>query len=500
MSKVALKIFVTVALLLTMALGASAQIKPAAGKPVNGGGQLKPSAEQMKELKAAMDEVQKALKGGDADKIKEAKNNLIKLTDKYYGIPSDNLSEEPYYDPDVDGEGSTGPSDKDPKKVRTRLGEKAFFDPTDGTTPSIPWLASSKMHEIMGHGSQAAAGNWYEDDKGTAIQEVEAYDVELKNAERTGISQGEIDELKKRRKEWYDQLNEANQKKVDKGDYTLALLPPTGNSKTALAGKPSVFVAGEVYADEIATATVRGPRTLEGNVITTEIAGQTGEAKTDKRGGAALNLPDSLKKLTSATVATIRVLDSTGKEVARTQTRVLPGPAPDVVSRPVINSIPADLRRGDVVTIPGRSLGPDCQMIVGNQIQETLSASVNEVTSYVDTPQLGSQDAWVRNPYGESKSFECNVYSFEVSAPRTTIRKGEDLTATATFQSLRPGSEIRFKNTTPEIVTMNVAGAQTAGNEAVLVVRNPNGTIPVNLKGLNSGAFSISYEVVPPKK
>ena len=50
MSRVALKIFVTVALLLAMALGASAQIKPAAGKAVNGGGQTKPSAEQMKEL------------------------------------------------------------------------------------------------------------------------------------------------------------------------------------------------------------------------------------------------------------------------------------------------------------------------------------------------------------------------------------------------------------------------------------------------------------------
>ena len=235
-------------------------------------------------------------------------------------------------------------------------------------------------------------------------------------------------------------------------------------------------------------------------MITTEVSGQTAQARTDDRGGAFLNLPDSLSKLTSATVATIRVLDSTGKEVAHTQTRILPGPAPDVVDRPNVNDIPSNLRRGDVVTIPGQSLGPECELIVGNQIQETLAASANEMTAYVDTPTLGAQDAWVRNPYGESKSSECNVYSFEVSAPRTTIRKGEDLTATAQYQSLRPGTEVRFTNNTPSVVTMNVAGARSTGNEAVLVVRNPNGTIPVNLKGLNSGAFSISYEVVSPQK
>jgi hypothetical protein len=139
-------------------------------------------------------------------------------------------------------------------------------------------------------------------------------------------------------------------------------------------------------------------------------------------------------------------------------------------------------------------------MIVGNQVQETLAVSANEVTAYVDTATLGNQDAWIRNPYGESKSFETNVYSFEVSAPRTTIRRGEQLTATAQYQSLRPGSEIRFKNNTPEVVTMNVAGARSSGNDAVLTVKNQAGTIPVNLKGLNTGAFSISYEVVPPEK
>ncbi|HLG18043.1 MAG TPA: hypothetical protein VJH03_26615 [Blastocatellia bacterium] len=486
MLRVALKLFAVVGLSLAVAFGASAQVKP--------------SAEQMKELQQAMDEVQKALKDGDAAKIKDAKNKLIQLTDKHYKIPSGNLSEEPSYDPDVEGEGETVRAGDDKKKVKTTIGEPAFFDPTDGKTPSIGWLASTKIHEIGGHGAQAADGKWYTDDKGAAINEIEAYDLEIKNAETTGLSKGEIDELKKRRQEWYDQLNEANKKKIDKGDYTLVLLPPAENSKTALIGQPAIFVSGEVYADEVATTTVRGPRTLEGCVVTTEVAGQTAEAKTDQRGGALLSLPDSVARLTTATTAIVRVFDSTGKEIARTQTRVLPGPAPDVVSRPIINDIPTDLRRGDVVTIPGSSLGRQCDVVVGNQIQETLASSVNQVTAYVDTPKLGPQEAWVRNPYGESKSFETNVFSFEVSAPRTTIRRGEQLTATAQYQSLRRGSEIRFKNNTPGVVTMNVAGARTAGDEAVLTVRDPNGSIPVNLRGLSAGAFSISYEVVHPPR
>ena len=468
--------------------------------PLVAAGQTKPSAEQKKELDKAMGEVQKALKAGDADKIKEAKDELIKLTDKYYKIPQDNVGAEPAYNPDEDDFASSGRNKKNKKKVDVSIGEAALFDPSDGITPSIPWLASTKIHEIMGHGSQAAAGNWYEDDKGTAIQEIEAYDEELKHAKDIGLSDAEIDRIKKDRQEFYDQLNKANQKKVDKGDYKLAFLPPSDRSIRSFGGNAQVFVSGEVYADEAATTTVRGPRSLEGYVITTEVNGQKAETKTDRNGGAKIPLPPSVTALTSPAIAIVRVLDSTGKEVARTQTRILSGPAPDAVDHPVIKNFPPDLKRGDVITIPGQSLGPQCEVIVGNQIQETLAASVKEVTAYVDTPTLGDQDAWVRNPYGESQSFQTNVYSFEVSAPRTTIRKGEELTATATFQSLRPGSQIHFTNNTPQVVTMEIVGATSKGNEAVLVVQSPNGTVPVKVRGVSGGAFSISYEVITPRK
>ncbi|HEY3026140.1 MAG TPA: hypothetical protein VGJ55_08330 [Pyrinomonadaceae bacterium] len=470
-------------------------------------GQKRPSKEDIEKVEKAIKDVQKALEGGDADKIKEAKDKAIKLADEVYKIPSDNLAGDPYYDPDVDCEGKTRRDEKDPTKARTRLGEKAFFSPPDYKDPSPGWLASTKIHEILVHAAQAHDKRWPTTGKERIIAEIEGFDKEIENAGDgtaenpgvTGLSKKEIELLKKERDRLRGLLNEANQKKVDKKDYSFAFAEPSRRSESALAGKAQVFVSGEVYAAEVATTTIRGPRTLEGYVVTTEVTGQTAQAKTDERGASMLSLPESAARLTSPTVAIVRLLDPSGKEVARTQTRVLPGPAPDIVSHPVINDIPADIRRGDVITIPGGSLGPQCEMIVGNQVQETLAASANEVTAYVDTPQLGSQDAWVRNPYGESKSFETNVYSFEVSAPRTTIRRGEEVTATAQYQSVRPGSEIHFKNNTPEVVTMNVAGARTMGNEAVISAKNQNGTIPVNLKGLNTGAFSISYEVLSPR-
>ncbi len=472
-----------IALLLTIAGETSAQVKP--------------SDAEMEELAETMRFTRRALREGNKLQRDTLTEKLIRLVDKYYKIPGDNVSGEPTFDRDVEGEGLALPT-KD-KKVEVYLGEKAFYSP-DGKSTSIPWLASTKIHEIGGHGAQAARDDWAEDDKGHIINEVEAYDLEIKFAETTGLSEAEIKELKKRRQAYYDQLNEANKKQIDEGNYTVAFAPPSDNSQGGLSGQATLLVSKAVYADEIATVTVRGPRTLGGYVVTTEVDGKRAQAKTDGRGGTVLSLPESSATVKSVTTVNIRVFDPTGKEITSAQTRLLPGPAPDVVDRPSIDGLPSDLRRGDVITIAGSSMGAECEMIIGEQIQETLAASVNELTSYCDTPQLGSQDAWVRNPYGESKSFPTNVYSFNVSAPRTTISRGEQLTASARYQSLRPGTEVRFKNNTPNVVAMNVAGARTAGNEATFTVTDANGTIPINLKGLSGGAFSISYEVRPPQK
>lgn len=483
MSRIAWKLSLAMALLLISATAGPAQVKP--------------TETQMEELSDTMKAFRQYFKGGNKLQRKSITEKLIRLVDKYYKIPGDNIVGEPTFDSEVEGEGlaiwAKG------GKVEVYLGEKAFYSP-DGKTTSIPWLASTKLHEIIGHGAQAAQDKLKDDDKSHALNEVEAYDLEIKLAETTGLSEVEIEELKKRRQAHYDELNDANKKKIDEGNYSVAFAPPTDSSIGGLSGQANVFVSSTVYADEITTVTVRGPRTLEGYVVATEVEGKRAQSKTDAWGRTVLALPDSATGTKTASTINIRVFDATGKEIARGQTRLQPGAAPDAVDRPSIEKLPSDLRRGDLITIAGSSMGPECEMIIGNQVQETLAASVNEITTYCDTPQLGPQDAWVRNPYGESKSFPTNVYSFNVSAPRTSITRGEQLTATARYQSMRPGTEVRFKNNTPNVVTMDVPGAKAAGNEAVVTVTNANGAIPINLKGLSQGAFAISYEVYPPQK
>src|SRR5579862_7038488 len=94
--------------------------------------QTKPDAEQQKELEKAIKAVKDAVAGGDKDKIKEAKNKAIQLTDKYFKIPQDNVDGEPQYDPDETSEGSSVPSADKKGKIKVKLGEKAFFWTPDG--------------------------------------------------------------------------------------------------------------------------------------------------------------------------------------------------------------------------------------------------------------------------------------------------------------------------------------------------------------------------------
>ncbi|HJX83946.1 MAG TPA: hypothetical protein VJ723_06350, partial [Candidatus Angelobacter sp.] len=205
-------------LFLIVVLGAAALFVPTVSRA-----QSKPTQEQKDEIQKVLDKIKKAEKDGKTDDVKKLKKEAIELADKYYKIPQDNADGDPEYVPGTEGEGE---SSRSGKKVKVALGEDTF------TTPG--WLASTKLHEIVGHGGQAASDRWYEDPKGNAINEIEAYDLEIKNADKTGLSKDEIEELKKRRKEYYDTLSEANQNKVDKGDYTLTLAPPEENHKHKL--------------------------------------------------------------------------------------------------------------------------------------------------------------------------------------------------------------------------------------------------------------------------
>ena len=171
----------------------------------------KERATQKEAIQKVLDKIKKLKDDGKKDddaKIKELAKEAITLADKY--IKDDNLKDkkEPGYDPDEGGDGATsrgaGKDGKPTKKIKVKLGPSAFSSPG--------WLISTKMHEIIVHGGQAAGGRWYTDAKGDNINEVEAYDAELADSTKNGLTREEIDELLKRRKAYYDDLDAANQK------------------------------------------------------------------------------------------------------------------------------------------------------------------------------------------------------------------------------------------------------------------------------------------------
>lgn len=211
------------------------------------------------------EEVKNAEKAGDAaaaekarkeaeqllEKLKKLRQKAIDLADQYYKPDNTNVFGMPRYDPNVRGEGETS------KDGKVKIGEDAFSNPG--------WLASSKLHEYI-HTDQAKNETWNETAKGTGINECEAYDKEIENAEKSGLSEDEINGIKKRRKAYYDALSTENKAKVDKGDYDpLAMVPMEdavkfSRAKIDFIGKG--VAAGNVFKLKI-TRTTPEPFTLE---------------------------------------------------------------------------------------------------------------------------------------------------------------------------------------------------------------------------------------------
>lgn len=111
------------------------------------------------------------------------------------------------YDPTLAAGGVTS------RDMQVHVGSAAFR--------SVAWLASTIALEAEVHvNRQAMAGRWYTDPEGTALQEVEAYDYEIQNAARFGLSAAEVVELQARRRVHYEWLSAGYQGKADAGDYT----------------------------------------------------------------------------------------------------------------------------------------------------------------------------------------------------------------------------------------------------------------------------------------
>lgn len=110
------------------------------------------------------------------------------------------------YDPTVNGEGET---DKD---GNVRIGDAAFKSPA--------WLASTVGHEAV-HAQQTQNGHWNESGQGQNMNEVEAYDYEVKHAEENGLSHGEQKTVERRRTQHYNKLNTENKARADAGNFTV---------------------------------------------------------------------------------------------------------------------------------------------------------------------------------------------------------------------------------------------------------------------------------------
>jgi hypothetical protein len=485
------------------------------------------SKEQRDEIQKAIDDVNKAIKekGKDDPSIKELAKKAIDLADKYYKINTpDNVDGgEAEYDPGVGGEGVTHPNGK---KAKVKVGPKAF------TTPG--WLASTKLHEFV-HATQLADGRWvipetpavpddwdgvpgntddekfkYLEDlknklkallekltKSRNINETEAYDKEVENAKKTGLSPEELADVEKRRKSHFDSLDAANQKKINDEQtagetYKTAMLRSTGKSMFVLTRNSELYVAGSVLSEERMQVTFRGTSTqaVEGNVVTAELVGKTTQAKTDKEGHAILDISEIAGGLVGTAVATITVFDSKGNQISTANTTVEQG-HPMIFDRPQIGRLPDNIPGSEVVTIPGKNLGADAHLVLGEQFQETLSASDKELTVFTDC-KPGTQPAYVVTASGVSQSQTVNVYSIDFSLPKSSITPKEVVMAQVHFESIPVGTKLIFTNISPETIKMSIPGGQNAANECIYTVTEPNGTIPVNITGRTRGGFKIS--------
>ncbi len=173
--------------------------------------------ELAKQLGAKADAYQKAVKETppSPEKVKEVqdlitsgkKDEAIQKAIEVYGVDK-SQAKKIVYDASVSGEAETS------KDGTISVGDKSFSSPG--------WLASSTAHEAEVHvNKQGKAGKWYTGTMGTAVQEVQAYDHEIANAHKYNLTEAEIKELKKRRKEHYDQLNDDYKKRADENNYDM---------------------------------------------------------------------------------------------------------------------------------------------------------------------------------------------------------------------------------------------------------------------------------------
>lgn len=166
---------------------------------------------RLHKLDAEADKLEAENKDEEAEKKREAsaklKQKAINKAIDAYDIDVSN-AKFVKYDADTPGEGGAN------QRGEIRLGDDAFS--------SASWLGSTLGHESEIHiNQQLEKGNWYTGDQGTALQEVQAYQYEIKNAKRFGTSKKDLKELKQRRKSHMDVLSDDYRARARAGKYTM---------------------------------------------------------------------------------------------------------------------------------------------------------------------------------------------------------------------------------------------------------------------------------------
>lgn len=255
---------------------------------------------------------------------------------------------------------------------------------------------------------------------------------------------------------------------------------------------PTLYVSGTVSSDEKMLVSVLGTKSIEGNVVSAELNGKKTEAKTDAKGHALLDFAAIGAGLTGSVVATIKSFDKNGNLIQTATTKV-ENSNTQTAARPQIETLPKNLPNGEAVTIPGQHLGADARLFCGDQVQETLSASDKEMTVFTQA-LTGEQKAYVITPNGVSESQMVNFYSLDFSLPKSSISPKENVQALVHYESLPEGTKLVFTNQSPEIINMKIPGAASAGNEGIYIVKEKNGSFPVNITGIKRGNFKIGLD------